>query len=87
MVIEGNGIGPELIGATLDVLQAVEESVGGFHFDLEFHEGGADLFRREGYAFSEESLQKAMLSLETGLKGLDRVKNVSKKKINKELKM
>ena len=34
----------------------------------------------------KESLQKAMLSLETGLKGLDRVKNVSKKKINKELK-
>ena len=34
----------------------------------------------------KESLQKAMLSLETGLKGLDRVKNFSKKKINKELK-
>ena len=34
----------------------------------------------------KESLQKAMLSLETGLKGLYRVKNFSKKKINKELK-
>ena len=59
MVIKGNGIGPELIEATLDVLQAMEKSMGGFHFDIEFHEGGADLFRREGYAFSEESLQKA----------------------------
>ena len=33
----------------------------------------------------KESLQKALLSLETDLNGLDRIKNFSKNKINKEL--
>ena len=59
MVIEGDGIGPELIESALDVLQAVEKDVGGFQFDIEVHEGGAGLFKREGYAFSEKSLMQA----------------------------
>jgi isocitrate/isopropylmalate dehydrogenase len=59
MVIKGDGIGPELIEAALEVLQAVEKSIGNFKFDIQFHEGGASLFKREGYAFSEKSLMQA----------------------------
>ena len=34
----------------------------------------------------KESLQKALVSLETGLSGLDRIPNLSTKKLRKKLK-
>ncbi len=48
VVIEGDGIGPELVGAAMRVLEAVQEAYGGFRLEAEYREGGAELYRRSG---------------------------------------
>ena len=57
VIIEGDGIGPELVSAALRVLDAVQERAGGFRLELDFREGGAELYRREGYNLATQSLQ------------------------------
>ena len=47
-VLPGDGIGREGIAATLRVLQAAEEHIGGFELELNEMEAGADLYRRTG---------------------------------------
>ena len=56
VVIKGDGIGPELVDAALVVLEAVQLRLGGFELALDFHEGGADLYRRKGHNLAPESL-------------------------------
>ncbi len=56
IVIEGDGIGPELVGAALAVLRAVEQTAGTFRLDIEFHRGGAALYSETGVNLSPESL-------------------------------
>jgi isocitrate/isopropylmalate dehydrogenase len=58
VVIKGDGIGPELVDATLVVLDAVQRRSGGFTLALDYQEGGAELFRREGHNLSQDSLDR-----------------------------
>ena len=58
MVIPGDYIGPEIVEATVAVLQALEREREEFHLELEYHEAGAGLFQRTGKAMSDESLER-----------------------------
>ena len=68
IVIRGDGIGPELLDATLAVLAAVQERFPSVHLDLEEHPGGAGLFEREGASLRPATLE-AMREADTTLKG------------------
>ena len=68
VVIEGDGIGPELVGAALDVLAAVEDALGGFRLDLDFRRGGAALYRETGANLAPESLD-AIRNADATMKG------------------
>ncbi len=54
VVIEGDGIGPEVIAATLPVLEAAA-GAGGFHLQLDPHAAGAAAYERTGTAMSGET--------------------------------
>ncbi|MGH9175229.1 MAG: isocitrate/isopropylmalate dehydrogenase family protein, partial [Vicinamibacterales bacterium] len=56
VVIPGDGIGPEIVAAAVDVLRAVEKVDSSFTLELEYHEAGADQFRRTGVNLSPETL-------------------------------
>ena len=62
VLIKGDGIGPELVDAAVAVLGAVERSAGGFHLELDLHEGGAELYRQAGYNLASQSLQAIRLA-------------------------
>ena len=47
-VVPGDGIGPEVIAAGLEVLQAVADKDGGFTFETESFDWGSDRYRRVG---------------------------------------
>jgi 3-isopropylmalate dehydrogenase len=68
VVIKGDGIGPELVDATLTVLDAVQRRSAGLAIDLDFHEGGAALYQREGYNLSDASLA-AIKAADATMKG------------------
>ncbi len=58
-VLPGDGIGPEVMTPCLEILQAVQEQVGGFRLRFEQLEAGADLYRRTGDALPEETVERA----------------------------
>jgi 3-isopropylmalate dehydrogenase len=58
MVIPGDHIGPEIVQATVQVLQALERTRGGFHLALEYHQAGAGHFKKTGHAISAETLER-----------------------------
>ena len=68
VLIRGDGIGPELVDAAVAVLEAVERAAGGFHLELDLHEGGAELYRRSGYNLASQSLQ-AIRQADATMKG------------------
>ncbi len=68
VVIKGDGIGPELVDASLVVLEAVTKYCGDFKLDIEFHEGGAELYRRTGYNLSQQTLE-AIKQADATMKG------------------
>lgn len=68
VVIEGDGIGPELVGAAMTVLAAVESAVESFRIEAEFHRGGAELYRETGYNLSKQSLE-AVRAADAAMKG------------------
>ena len=68
VVIRGDGIGPELVAVTLEVLEAVQLHLGGFRLGLDFHEAGAGLFEREGTNLRPESFE-AIRAADATLKG------------------
>ncbi len=77
VVIRGDGIGPELIDATLEVVDAARSRLGGFRLDYEFNEAGAGLFQREGTSLRPESFE-AIKAADATLKapvGLPHVRN------------
>ena len=41
VVLPGDGIGPEIVDAALEVLETVQEIAGGFSLAYEFHKAGA----------------------------------------------
>ena len=57
VVIPGDGIGPELVEVTVQVLTALQERDGGFRLDLEYHEAGATFYQKAGTAMSEETVE------------------------------
>ena len=68
VVIEGDGIGPELVEAAMMVLAAVEQAVGTFHLNIAYHRGGAALYQETGRNLSEESLA-AIRAADATMKG------------------
>ena len=68
VVIRGDGIGPELLDATLEVLEALQQALGTFRLNLDFHEAGAALYRRTGFNLSPETLA-AIRQADATLKG------------------
>ena len=57
-VIRGDGIGPEIVDATLEVLQALQERIEGLHLEYQFIEGGAGLYQREGVNLHPADLER-----------------------------
>lgn len=57
MIIPGDGIGPELINATLPVIEAAQRVAEISPLIFEFHEGGASLYQRTGQNLTPETLQ------------------------------
>lgn len=55
-VLPGDGIGPEVVSAAIDVLDAAAESTG-VSFDYTTLEAGADYYRRHGESISDESMR------------------------------
>ncbi|BCX17136.1 MAG: 3-isopropylmalate dehydrogenase [Geminicoccaceae bacterium] len=58
-VMAGDGIGPEVMEAALDVLEAAERRIGGFRLVFTLLEAGAEAYRRTGVAMSEEVFARA----------------------------
>jgi 3-isopropylmalate dehydrogenase len=55
VVLKGDGIGPEIIDAALQVLGAVEKRERNFHLNLQFHEAGAAYYQKTGMNLSPET--------------------------------
>ncbi len=68
VVLPGDGIGPEIVDAALDVLEAVQELSGGFSLAYEYHPAGAGCYRDTGEAISEQALE-AFRTADATLKG------------------
>jgi isocitrate/isopropylmalate dehydrogenase len=77
VVLKGDGIGPEVIDATLQVLEAVERKAGDFHLDFHFHPAGATHYRRTGANMSPETFAacQAADAVLKGPMGLPDVRN------------
>lgn len=56
VVIPGDGIGPEIVNATLAVLEAVQRGAD-FSLAPESRTAGADEYRRTGRALSDETFE------------------------------
>jgi len=54
--IPGDGIGPEVITAGVEVVRAVAERDGGFHLDVETFPWGADFYRAHGVMMPENGV-------------------------------
>jgi 3-isopropylmalate dehydrogenase len=67
VVIPGDGIGPELTEAAIEVLRAAEKG-GDFTLALAYHEAGAAHYRKSGRAMSDETLAACRAAAAT-LKG------------------
>ncbi len=57
VVFPGDGIGPEIVDAALEVMRELEEHPGGFRLELEFHRAGAALYRETGAAILPDGLE------------------------------
>lgn len=76
VVLKGDGIGPEIIEATLQVLEAVAKSAG-FRLDCRFHSAGAEHYRQTGVNMSPETFAacQAADAVLKGPMGLPEVRN------------
>ena len=57
-VLPGDGIGNEIIGVTLQVLDTLQKQVGGFQLVYEHIVAGADFYLKSGVAITDEDFQK-----------------------------
>lgn len=55
-VLAGDGVGPEIMGSCLQVLDVLQERLGGIGFDFRHLEGGAAHYQKAGTAFSADSM-------------------------------
>jgi len=58
-VLSGDGIGPEIMAPTLDLLREVENRLGDFSLQFDDVPAGASLYRDSGTAFPENSKSRA----------------------------
>ena len=58
-VLPGDGIGPEVMDATLTILKALQRLDGRLHLDFESFPGGAGHYRETGVALDEDTLHAA----------------------------
>jgi tartrate dehydrogenase/decarboxylase / D-malate dehydrogenase len=56
--IPGDGIGPEVIGAGLEVLNVLQERAGDFRIEVAHFDWGADRYRRTGAMMPEDGLDQ-----------------------------
>lgn len=56
VVIRGDGIGPEIMDAALEVIEAAQHRLEDFCLELDFHDAGAGLYQREGVNLLPDSL-------------------------------
>ena len=56
-VVEGDGIGPEVIASALEVLAAAETTVRGFALDFRSAPAGAGTYLKQGEALPETTLE------------------------------
>lgn len=68
LVLPGDGIGPEIVDATLEVLETLLTVCGSFDLSFKTFEAGATLFRKKGTALTEDALD-AFKSSHAALKG------------------
>lgn len=57
-LLPGDGIGPECMDATVQVLEAVQEQTDGLDFHFTSHDAGAERHRRTGVALPPEVLEQ-----------------------------
>lgn len=68
VVLPGDGIGPEIVDAALEVLEAVQALSGGFTLSYERHRAGAGCYRDTGEAITAKALE-AFRTADATLKG------------------
>ncbi len=57
-VLAGDGVGPEVVAACLEVLDALHERLGGITLDYRHIEGGAAHYQKTGTALAAESMEQ-----------------------------
>lgn len=57
VVLPGDGIGPEIVDATLEVLETIQELSGQFSLIYEFHQAGAQCYRDNGVTITSDALE------------------------------
>jgi 3-isopropylmalate dehydrogenase len=57
VVLPGDGIGPEIVDAALEVLEAVQKTAGGFSLAYEHHRAGAGCYRDTGEPITPQALE------------------------------
>jgi 3-isopropylmalate dehydrogenase len=67
--LPGDGIGPEIVDASVRVLEAVEEKLGTFQLEFRSEQAGSETFIRTGQPISEELVQLLLTDADAVLKG------------------
>ena len=68
VVLPGDGIGPEIVEAALEVLDALQEVSGDFRLSYSFHQGGAGHYLATGEPMGRETME-AIRASHAALKG------------------
>lgn len=58
-VLPGDGIGPEVISACIEVLKKLEQRVGGYELGYTMLDAGADYYLKSGKSITEQTLNRA----------------------------
>ena len=75
VVLPGDGIGPEIVEGTIEILEKLQNLSGNFKLDFEFHEAGADFYLKSGETIAARTL-KAIKEADAVLKGPSGLPNV-----------
>ncbi|ARK29765.1 isocitrate/isopropylmalate dehydrogenase family protein [Halalkalibacter krulwichiae] len=67
-VMEGDGIGPEIVGETVKVLKAVQQSVDGLEIEFKYYPVGLSSFQSNGATLPEETVE-GLKECDAGLLG------------------
>jgi len=68
VVLPGDGIGPEIVEAALEVLDTLQEVIGEFRLSYQIHRAGASLYQETGEPIGEEAIE-AFRDCRVALKG------------------